>query len=200
MVPLDELQEYPRKTRLRRYLPAIAIGVAVAVVLFFLLQPTDDAKESKRLPSFDLPLLDGGGTLSADDLRGQPTVINFFASWCLPCREEARLLERTFKEYETQGVQFVGVNIEDTEDNAKRFLAEFGVTYPVIKDYDKELATDLGVTIGLPQTFFVTEDLFVATKEAGDQLGSEGPGGTASLGAISEAELRAQIEALLEAE
>ena len=199
MVPLDELEEYSRRPRWRRYLVPGVIVLAAAPALFFLLQPADDTPEIKRLPDFELPLLDGGGTLSSSDLRGRPAVLNFFASWCVPCREEAPLLEKTYKEYKQEGVQFVGVNLEDTEEAARDFVDEFGITYPVIKDYDKVLAEDLGATIGWPQTFFVTSDLRVSSQESGERVG-EGPAGTVSLGAIEPEELRTQIESLLEEE
>ncbi len=197
MVPLDELEEYSRGSRRRRYLILGLVVVAAASLLIFVLQPVDENEEPARLPAFELPLLEGKGTLSADDLRGKPAVLNFFASWCVPCREEAPLFERTYKEYKRAGVQFVGVNLEDTEEAARDFVAEFGITYPVVKDYDKVLADELGVTIGLPQTFFVTSDLTVSSQESGERVGG-GPGGTVSLGAIESEELHAQIEALLE--
>lgn len=196
MVPLDELNEYPRKPGWRRLVAPAAIGVALAVVLFFLLQPADEAEQPKQLGNFDLPLLDGG-TVADEDLRGEPVVVNFFASWCPPCREEAKVLEAGFKKYEAKGVQFIGVDVRDTPEDAKAFVKEFGVSYPVIKDYDELLAQRLGVGIGLPQTFFVTGDLEVLASEAGEAVGSSN--GNTTLGAIEADELEAGIEELLEA-
>lgn len=197
MVPLDELKEYPRGPRRRRYLLWAGLAVAVVGALVFLLRPAEDAEQPKRLSSFELPLLDGG-TLSSDDLRGKPVVLNFFASWCVPCREEAPLLEKTYKEYESRGVQFLGVDVMDTEEDAKRFVKEFGITYPVITDYDLELSQDLRTGIAWPQTYFLDEDLVVAGTAAGETVGARGQAST--LGAIAEEDLRAGVESLLGAE
>ena len=157
MVPLDELKEYPRKTRWRRILTPLIIGAACAVLLVVILQPAEDEDAApKSMGNFELPLLDGG-TLTDEDLSGKPVVVNFFASWCPPCREEAGVLEDGFKKYEGE-VQFLGVDVRDTPEDARAFVNEFGVTYPIVKDYDEVLAKRLGVGIGLPQTFFMTED------------------------------------------
>ena len=200
MVPLDELKEQHDGSKARRNLLLAALVLVLVVpALFFLFQPAEQAPGRTRLPAFELPVLKGSGTLSRDDLAGKPTVLNFFASWCLPCREEAPLLEDTYREYRDRGVRFVGVNLMDTEEAAREFVAEYGVTYPVVKDYDKVLATELDVTIGLPVTFFVTPEGLVSSQKSGEQVGG-GPGGTASLGAIERGELIRQVEALLEDE
>lgn len=197
MVPLDELKEHHSDSRTRRkVLVGTVIVALVAGAVYFLFQPADEPSGPTRLPGFDLPLLAGNGTLSSDDLRGEPTVLNYFASWCLPCREEAPLLEQTYREYRDEGVRFVGVNMEDTEEAAREFVDEFGITYPVIKDYDKTLARELGVTIGLPQTFFVTPEGLISSQESGEQVGG-GSGPIVSLGAIERDELIEQIERLL---
>ena len=196
MVPVDELNEYPRKPGWQRLIVPAAIGVALAVILFLLLQPIDEAEEPKQLGSFELPLLDGG-TLTDEDLRGRPVVVNFFASWCTPCREEARVLEGGFKKYESEGVQFIGVNVRDTPEDANGFVKEFAVSYPVVKDYEEILGRRLGTGLALPQTFFVTGDLEVLASEAGDEVGSRN--GITTLGAIEPGELEAGIEELLEA-
>jgi cytochrome c biogenesis protein CcmG, thiol:disulfide interchange protein DsbE len=193
MVPLEELEEYPRKSRWRRTLIPLAVGAAIAVGLVFVLQPADETPEAKELGSFELPLLEGG-TLTDEDLRGQPVVVNFFASWCPPCREEAEVLQATFEKYEDR-VQFIGVDIRDTPEDAQSFVNEFGVTYPIVKDYDEVLAKRLGVGLGIPQTFFLSEALRVSATEAGDEVGSAN--GNTTLGAIEADELEAGIEKIL---
>lgn len=198
MVPANELEDYPRRSNLRRnILIAGAVALVAIPALLVVLQPTRDAGEPLRLPAFDLPLLEGGGSLSREDLRGKPIVLNLFASWCVPCREEAPLLENAYKEYRSQGVEFVGVNVQDTEEAARDFVNDFGITYPVVTDYDQVLADELWKIEGLPQTFFVSRDLTVKAQESGQEVDA-GAGGAVSLGAIEREELVRQIEALLE--
>ena len=120
--------------------------------------------------------------------------LNFFASWCIPCRDEARVLEAGWRAHRDRGVRFVGVNIQDTRSNARRFVREFGITYPVVSDYRRTLADALGV-YGLPQTFFVDAGWRIASHEAGDETGRRA--GTTTLGAITRAELERNIASLL---
>jgi cytochrome c biogenesis protein CcmG, thiol:disulfide interchange protein DsbE len=192
MVPSDELEDLRARPRHRRVITYVLIAAAVAV-LVFLLQPAGE----REAPSFVLPRLDRIGSLSDEDFRGEPVVINFWASWCIPCREEARTLQRAWEEFEGEGVRFLGVNVQDTSDSARRFVEDFGITFPVVRDADQELARDLGV-YGLPQTFFIDHTWRLASSEAGEQIGREG--GTVVLGAVSARELRAHIERLLEAQ
>lgn len=83
----------------------------------------------KPAPEFAIPLLDGG-ELNLSQYRGEPVVINFWASWCPSCREEAPLLERTWRSYKYQDVLFVGVNIQDTEGDARVYLKELTLPTP----------------------------------------------------------------------
>ena len=195
MVPLDELKDYSRGPRKRRMILWAVVGAAAAALLLLLLRPAEEAQQPKRLTSFEVPLLDGG-TLSDEDLRGQPVVLNFFASWCVPCREEAPLLEKTYKEYEEAGVQLIGVDVMDTKEDARRFINEFGITYPVVTDYDLVLSDQLRTGYAWPQTYFLDEDLVVADSAAGEEVGDRGTAST--LGAIEEADLRSGIETLLD--
>src|SRR5690349_8046709 len=96
------------------WLLRIVIGVAVvALGAFFLLRPADDTSDAQTLPEFDLPLLTEDGTLSSADLQGKPVVINFWASWCGPCRQETPLLQETYEKYKDDGLVIVGVNVMD---------------------------------------------------------------------------------------
>ena len=119
----------------------------------------------KPAPEFTIPLLDGG-ELNLSQHRGQPIVINFWASWCPPCREEAPLLERTWRSYKYQDVLFVGVNIQDTEEDARVYLKAFDITYPNGVDRYGKVTVDYGV-IGLPVTFFVDRDGIVERRWVG---------------------------------
>ena len=114
---------------------------------------------------FTVQLFDGE-PLTLSQLEGTPVVLNFWASWCTPCRDEAQGLERVWKTYRTQGVTFVGVNLQDSEEAARSHLSEFGVTYPNGPDPSGTITVDYGV-IGLPVTFFVGRDGIVERRWVG---------------------------------
>ena len=116
-------------------------------------------------PEFRLPLFDGG-EMDLSELRGRPIVINFWASWCLPCREEARSLERVWQAYKDEGVVFIGLDIQDTEEGARAHLQEFGVTYPNGRDADGKITVDYGI-VGMPATFFVNRGGIVERRWVG---------------------------------
>ena len=119
----------------------------------------------KPAPEFTLPLLNGG-RLEMARLRGQPVVINFWASWCPPCHLEAGLLERAWRSYKDQGVMFVGVDIQDTEAEGVAYVEEYDITYPNGLDAEGTITVDYGV-IGLPVTFFVNRDGTVERRWVG---------------------------------
>jgi len=110
-------------------------------------------------PDFQIQLY-GGPAFRLAEQRGQVVVVNFWASWCPPCREEAPVLERGWRANRDRGVVFIGVDVWDTETDASAFLRQFGVTYPNGPDA-KGTAIDYGVT-GIPETFFVRPDGTIA--------------------------------------
>ena len=153
-----------------------------------------EVEEGSALPSFELERLDTGGVMTEDDLAGSPVVINFWASWCIPCKEEAELLQETYEAYQDEGVVFIGVNIKDSNVDAQAFIERYDVTYPVVSDPNEELARDLGVS-GIPETFFIDDEgAFVGTA-AGQRQAQRG--GTVVLGPVSEDSLTTNIDILL---
>ena len=110
---------------------------------------------NRPAPDFTLKTFEGA-TISLSDLRGRPVVINFWASWCPPCRVEAPLLERTWRAYKGRGVAFIGVDLQDRLEDALRYIREFDITYPNGPDPTGEISINYGVS-GLPVTFFVSK-------------------------------------------
>ncbi len=111
------------------------------------LQPHEPA------PPFTLETFNGD-SVSLDDLRGQGVVLNFWASWCNPCREEAELLEAAWQAEQDQGVMFVGVAYLDQGPAARRYLDEFNISYPNGRDKGGDIARRYAVT-GVPVTYFI---------------------------------------------
>jgi cytochrome c biogenesis protein CcmG/thiol:disulfide interchange protein DsbE len=100
---------------------------------------------NRPAPDFSLTTFEGTTISMAEDLRGKPIVINFWASWCPPCRVEAPLIERTWRAYKDR----------DRKEDALNYLREFDITYPNGPDPAGEIAIDYGVS-GLPVTFFIS--------------------------------------------
>lgn len=196
MIPTDELEDYPKRTSVQRCLPYAIGALLIAGIAYGVLRPAGvGLGVGDKAPAFTLGYLDGSGSLSSSELEGHPIVLNFWASWCIPCREEAPLLERKWREYEEEGIVFVGIVIKDTPESALRFAERFDLTYPMLFDPDRVLARQLGL-VGLPQTFFIDADgRFIGTVETETRGVS---GDTTRLGAIEEADLDRQIEKLLD--
>ena len=119
----------------------------------------------KPAPPINMPLYSGDGIVAAD-YAGKPVVVNFWASWCGPCRQEAPIFERLSQEYGERGVLFIGVNIQDSEADAEAYLREYDITYPNGRDEDGSISVDYGV-IGIPVTFFINRDGVVQRRWAG---------------------------------
>jgi cytochrome c biogenesis protein CcmG, thiol:disulfide interchange protein DsbE len=171
------------KTRTRLIAFGALVGaVAVITLLFFGLATRGSDDELRATleegrpfaaPPFDLDVLDAGdvpprlfrrlglaiadGELSLDELRGVPVVLNFWASWCDPCRTEAPLLERSWRRDGARGVLYLGLDMQDLSGDAEGFLEEFGITYPTVRDPGRAVADEYGLT-GIPETAFIDRD------------------------------------------
>jgi cytochrome c biogenesis protein CcmG/thiol:disulfide interchange protein DsbE len=104
-------------------------------------------------PPFEITTFDGQ-TLKLADLRGQVVVVNFWASWCIPCEQEAAELENTWRRYKDKGVVFIGVDYVDTETAAKAFMQRFDITYPNGPDLGTRISQAYRIK-GVPETYVV---------------------------------------------
>jgi len=105
-------------------------------------------------PQFALSRLDAPGKLELASLRGKVVVLNFWASWCVPCKSEAPRLEAAWQHYRDKGVVVVGVDAQDFSGDAKHFVSKYKLTYPNVHDGPGNVLPKYGVT-GFPETYFV---------------------------------------------
>jgi thiol-disulfide isomerase/thioredoxin len=114
------------------------------------LQPMNDSS-----PARDFTLPDASGNkLSLKDFRGKVVLLNFWASWCVPCREEMPAMERLYQEFQNQGLIILGVNVREKREDALAFLKELKVTYPVVFDPTGRWLLAYGAW-GLPNTYLI---------------------------------------------
>ncbi len=164
---------------MRRLITVVAV-VAVLGGLFlyglFRGPPNRDVPSQlvgKPAPDFTLPLYTRfqsrfGSSFSLSAHKGTPLVINFWASWCNPCFEEAPLLESAYRQYRSQGVLFVGVQTQDRGqyDAGRSFISRFGFDFPVGMDNDSSIGVNYAL-FGVPETFFVDRQGIVVYKQVG---------------------------------
>ena len=108
----------------------------------------------------------GGQKVSLSDYRGSLVVINFWATWCGPCKVEYPVLQKRSRDYRDKGVQFIGIAHQDKEKNVLRFVNSHGAEYPMVIDYNGRIARDYEVT-GIPWTVIVDADGMVSTVFTG---------------------------------
>lgn len=152
----------------------VATGVLLAVALgltaiFFKSFGTDPRAvpfmlDGKPAPAFRLTTIDGTRTFTLEELKGKPVVINFWASWCYPCRQEHPVLEWGNQNF-GRDVQFLGVAFEDSLENVKQYLSEAGSNIPQLIDPQSTVAVDYGVA-GVPETYFIDRSGIIRGKYA----------------------------------
>jgi cytochrome c biogenesis protein CcmG/thiol:disulfide interchange protein DsbE len=146
-------------------LQAAAVGVILALVslLAWRLVTEEDAQglvaavergETPPAPPLSLPVLDGGERIELADYRGKAVILNFWASWCEPCKREAPMLQRVWEDRGGADLVVLGVNAQDFERDARGFVARYGLTYPILHDGPGSSLGRYGLT-GFPETWWV---------------------------------------------
>ena len=143
-------------------------------------EKSGETRIGRTAPDFTLTTF-SGDKVTLSELRGSPVVINFWASWCGPCRIEAPVLDRAWRTYREQGIIFLGVSVDRTDAAALGFVDEFLVPYQNGRDESGLTTIEYGVS-GIPVTFFVDKNGIVARR---------------FVGAIDEAHMNIWIQELL---
>jgi cytochrome c biogenesis protein CcmG/thiol:disulfide interchange protein DsbE len=144
------------------------LGLVVTLALAFRRDPHDirTGTIGKPAPAFSLERLDGSGTVALSDLSGKVVVVNFFASWCLPCLQENPALARVYERYRASDVVMLGVDFQESHENGLAYVRRLGIAWPTVADDDGRVALSYGV-FGPPETFFIGPDGVIAGRHIG---------------------------------
>jgi cytochrome c biogenesis protein CcmG/thiol:disulfide interchange protein DsbE len=136
----------------------VLMGVLALIIVIgvMFLRVQQGQPDSGLAPDFTLTTYDGQ-TITLSELRGQIVIVNFWASWCGPCRVEAPTLERVWQRYRDRGVMLIGVTYADEDDNALAFIDEYDLTYPIGPDRGTIISGDLYNIRGVPETFIIDQ-------------------------------------------
>jgi cytochrome c biogenesis protein CcmG/thiol:disulfide interchange protein DsbE len=148
--------------RAKQTLQLLAVGLVAGLLGLLIWKELHGSGKTAEPQNFTLPLLarpadfaaprvNKPGTLELASLRGKVVVLNFWASWCIPCKQEAPALERVWRDYRSKGVVVLGVDSEDFTGDARSFMREHGITYPVVREQGRDLYGPYGVS-GVPET------------------------------------------------
>ena len=139
----------------RSFLAFLGVAAVIGLLGFGLLSKgTAQVAVGEPVPDRELPRLDRDGTASIDDYRGRWVLVNLWASWCVPCREEAPALERFHRRYRDRNVTVLGIDVQDNSEDALDFLRSYPTTYPQLRSVGYERSDAFGST-GVPENFLV---------------------------------------------
>ncbi len=132
-----------------------------------------DYKSKEKEISFNAPSLTNDKEFTFKDFEGKPTILNFWASWCVPCRDEMPFLEETWNELKGRNINIVGINVMDDKKEALSVLKQFNITYINLFDQSGDISRKFGV-LGLPATIFINKSGKVVKQNYGPFLGEQG--------------------------
>jgi cytochrome c biogenesis protein CcmG/thiol:disulfide interchange protein DsbE len=139
----------------RSFIAFLAVAAVVGLLTFGLLSKgSSGADIGEAVPAGSLSQLDGTGSGSVADYRGRWVLVNFWASWCVPCREEAPALEDFQRAHGGHGFTVLGIDTRDLSGDGRAFVRRYRLTYPQLRDGDGQRAHDFGTT-GVPENFLV---------------------------------------------
>src|SRR3954469_17958592 len=153
--------------RLLRPAPIVVMLVTIGIIALLAFGVSDKkanqsldqataAGERANPPKLDLPALDGKGkNRTLADYRGKVVVLNVWASWCVPCRDESPLLERWHKRIVPRGGTVLGIDVQDIDSDARKFIGEYRLTYPHLRDKEGDDVRSAYGTVGYPETFVI---------------------------------------------
>ncbi|MBV9121599.1 MAG: redoxin domain-containing protein [Chloroflexi bacterium] len=155
---------------------AALVAVVLGVLGYALLHGVNAGRTNtligKAAPNFSYTTFDGK-TVDLASLKGKPVLVNFWGSWCVPCKDEEPVLSQAWSKYQGSGVQFVGIAIWDKTDAAQSFARQYGATWTNGVDNDGKIAIDYGV-YGVPESFFIGRDGTLVDRFVGPFVGSDG--------------------------
>ena len=160
----------------------VILGLSVTLALGFRRDPKDikTGTVGHPAPAFDLERLDGNGRISLEQQQGKVVIVNFWASWCIPCKQENPALAAVWERYRSSDVVLIGIVYQDAPDAAREYTERLGNSWPSGIDADGRTSISYGV-FGIPETFFIGVDGVIAGRH---------------IGAIDEATLINGIEAI----
>jgi len=156
-----------RRLRVTAQLLALA-GVAglLALLVWKLSHQQHAPPVGSVAPGFTLRRLDGSGRVSLASYRGRPVVLNFWASWCNPCKGEAAVLERDWTRYRSRGVKFLGVDYHDLASDARRFVSAHALTFTMLQDGSGRVTGSYGIS-QVPETYVLNRQGRIVAHLAG---------------------------------
>jgi thiol-disulfide isomerase/thioredoxin len=128
--------------------------ICLLLVLLSLLGCAEQHSQARPAPGFTLPLLDGRGELSLQDFQGQVVYLTFWASWCIPCRQEMPYLAQLRERHGAEGFEVLAINVEEDLDAARGFVEQYGMNFPVLHDADRAVSSAYRVP-GFPTHYVV---------------------------------------------